>query len=302
MVKLTDKNIKWIIRHIEIQKDETTKSISIMYKISERRVQQLRKEYKDTGEIPRLITSRRPKTELSDKDKQIIKNSWDKKRVGARLLFYDLKAEGHKIPHNKINKYLLDNNLTIPDPKKQKQRKRCRYERKHSGSLVHGDWHRTSESHPHAIVWLDDASRYALAGDEFNEATSEHSIQTFIKAQAEAGNLNVLIRQVNTDQGTQFYSNKNEGTSEFEKYLISQSIKHIPSRRNNPQTNGKIERFWYEYDKHRWRFSSLQEFLKWYNSRIHGSLDYRNGENPGMAFIRKMPPAAILGLFFSRSE
>jgi hypothetical protein len=45
-----------------------------------------------------LITSRRPKTELSDKDKEIIKNLWDKKRVGARLLFYDLKSKGYKIP------------------------------------------------------------------------------------------------------------------------------------------------------------------------------------------------------------
>ena len=302
MVKLTDKNIKWIIRHTEIQKDETTESISVMYKISQRRVQQLRKEYKETGKIPRLIESRRPKTELSDYDKEIIKKAWDKKRVGARLLFYDLNSEGHKIPHNKINKYLLANNLTIPDPKKQKQRKRCRYERKHSGSLIHGDWHRSSESHPHVIVWMDDASRYALSGEEFKEATSEHSIETFKTAQSIAFELKILIREVNTDRGTQFYSNKNEGTCEFEKYLGSQSIKHIPSRRNNPQTNGKIERFWYEYDKHRWRFDSLKEFLEWYNSRIHGSLDYKNGETPGIAFIRKMPPAAILGLFFSRSE
>ncbi|MCX9088386.1 MAG: hypothetical protein OIN90_12590 [Candidatus Methanoperedens sp.] len=157
-----------------------------------------------------------------------------------------MKSEGHKIPHNKINKYLLDNNFTIPDPKKQKQRKRCRYER----SIQE--------------VW-------------FMETGTEQ--------------VNLILMP-----------NKNKETSEFEKYLVSQSIKHIPSRRNNPQTNGKLERFWYEYDKHRWRFSSLQEFLKWYNSRIHGSLDYRNGENPGMAFIRKMPPAAILGLFFSRSE
>jgi transposase InsO family protein len=302
MVKLTDKNIKWIIRHSEIQKDETTESISVMYKISERRVQQIRKEYKDIGEIPRLIKSRRPKTELSEADKEMIKQAWEKKRLGARLLFYELKSEGHKIPHNKINKYLLSNNLTIPDPKKQKQRKRCRYERKHTGSLIHGDWHRTSESHPHAIIWLDDASRYALTGGEFNEATSEHSIETFETAKNLAFDLKVLIRHVNTDRGTQFYSNKNEGTCEFEKYLESQSIKHIPSRRNNPQTNGKLERLWYEYDKHRWRFNSLQDFLDWYNSRIHGSLDYRNGETPGMALIRKMPPAASLGLFLSRNE
>jgi hypothetical protein len=43
----------------------------------------------------------------------------------------------------------------------------------------------------------------------------------------------------------------------------------------------------------------LQEFLNWYNGRIYGSLDNMNGENPRMAFIRKMPLAAVLGLFFS---
>ena len=54
-----------------------------MYKISQRHVQQLRKEYKETGKIPRLIVSRRPKTETSDYDKEIIKKAWYKKRVGA---------------------------------------------------------------------------------------------------------------------------------------------------------------------------------------------------------------------------
>ena len=47
---------------------------------------------------------------------------------------------------------------TRPNSRKQGKRKRCRYEREHSGSLLHGDWHRTTENHPYAIVWLDDAS------------------------------------------------------------------------------------------------------------------------------------------------
>ena len=106
MVKLTDKNITLIIRHAEIQKDETTKSSSLMYKILQRRVQQLRKEY--TGEILRLVSTRRPKTELSDKDKEIIQKAWNEERVGSKLLYYDLKAKGHKIPHYKINNYFLD--------------------------------------------------------------------------------------------------------------------------------------------------------------------------------------------------
>jgi len=302
MVKLKEKSIRWIIRHTEIIKDETTDSISRMYNISKRRVQQLRKQYRDKGEIPKLIKSRRPRTELTDNEKKIILAIWNEKRLGGRLLYHELKSRGYKIPHNKIHKYLRANNLTVPNPKKQKQRKRCRYERDHTGSLIHGDWHRTTENHPHAIVWLDDASRYALSGGEFKEATSEHSIETFRTAQSIAADFKVLIRDVNTDRGTQFYSNKNQGSSDFEKYLESSGINYIPSRRNNPQTNGKLERLWYEYDKHRWRFNSLQDFLNWYNNRIHGSLDCRNGEDPGQAFVRKMPPAAILGLFLSRSE
>ena len=66
---------------------------------------------------------------------------------------------------------------------------------------------------------------------------------------------NVIIQQANTDRGTEFYSNKkyrNPGSkSQFEQYLLSEGIKHIPSRVNNPQTNGKSEIFNKLYRAHR---------------------------------------------------
>ncbi|MCD6370963.1 MAG: DDE-type integrase/transposase/recombinase, partial [Thermoplasmata archaeon] len=74
----------------------------------------------------------------------------------------------------------------------------------------------------------------------------------------------------NKDRGPQFYSNRGS-KSQFQEYLEMQKIKHVVSRKNNPQTNGKVERFWLEYAHHRWRFSSIHEFLEWYNHRIHGS-------------------------------
>ncbi len=73
---------------------------------------------------------------------------------------------------------------------------------------------------------------------------------------------------------------------------------HIPSRRNNPQTNGKIERWFQEYIKHRHKFKSVNEFKYWYNDRIHGSLKLEWGETPNEAFIRKLQSESILGLFF----
>ncbi|MEK7123304.1 MAG: HAD-IC family P-type ATPase, partial [Patescibacteria group bacterium] len=75
--------------------------------------------------------------------------------------------------------------------------------------------------------------------------------------------------------------------SEFELFLIKHKIQHIPSRRKNPQTNGKLERFWQEYNRHRWRFKKLEEFLDWYNARLHGALRLDWAETPNEAFIRK---------------
>jgi putative transposase len=136
----------------------------------------------------------------------------------------------------------------MPNPRKQKKRKRCRYEREYAGSLIHGDWHRTTENHPNAIIWLDDASRMALAGGEFAQATHVESIDQFKEAQTRARAFNIPICEVNTDRDSRFYSNKSSGTSAFEHYLEDAGIRYVPSRKGNPQTNGKLERLWLEYD------------------------------------------------------
>ena len=300
MVKLTNAKITWIVKHVE-NGNITTRQAADIYNISMRRVQQLVKEYREKGRIPKLNKNRRPKTYLTEEQKRIIDEVWNEMRVGARLLYYEIRRRGYKIPHNKIHSYLKETGRTVPNPKKQRKRKRCRYERKHSCSLIHGDWHRRSMDDPYAIVWLDDASRFILSGDEFGKATTEYSIQTLQEAQIKAREFNAVIHEVNTDRGTQFYSNKDK-PSQFEQYLKKQGIRYIPSRKSNPQTNGKLERFWYEYDKHRFSFENIQQFIDWYNARIHGALWLEIGEKPKEAFMRKLPPENLLGLFMRMVE
>jgi hypothetical protein len=62
--------------------------------------------------------------------------------------------------------------------------------------------------------------------------------------------VNGLIQAINTDRGSQFYPNKRdingEADSVFREYLESKGIKHVSSKRNNPQTTGKIERWFQE--------------------------------------------------------
>jgi hypothetical protein len=55
--------------------------------------------------------------------------------------------------------------------------------------------------------------------------------------------------------------------SEFQKYLEKRN--HISSWRNDPQTNGTVERCGREYKQHRNAFNIIKKLLIWYNNRIH---------------------------------
>jgi len=257
--------------------------------------------------MPTLIKSRRPKTDINDEQRKAIDIAFEETKLSPRLLYYEMKRRRVPVAKNKIYAYLKHKGFVKPNPNLQKQRKRCRYERIHSGSLVHGDSHRTSEEHPYCLVWIDDASRKALSGVESKTAiTNKLAIASFKQAIKFARGFNVQILQANTDRGPEFFSNKKEknkdSKSEFELFLVNQRIKHIPSRIKNPQTNGKLERFWQEYNRHRWRFDKLEDFLDWYNARLHGALRLDWAETPNEAFIRKRRPENILGLFWRQIE
>ncbi len=82
---------------------------------------------------------------------------------------------------------------------------------------------------------MDDASRKLLSYGEFEHATAENSIMTMKQAIENAAKFYVDIKAVNTDRGTQFYSNK-KGISSFQRFLEEEGIDFIPSKRNNSQT------------------------------------------------------------------
>ncbi len=299
MVKMTNKRIRLAINWV-LKKGETTASVANNFKVSKRRIQQLIKLYKETGEYPVLNMKRRPKTHLTDEQKKIIKQAYSESFLGAKLLRYHIKTKYNQdIPQNKIHAYLLESGLAEQDPNKQKKRKRCRYQRDFSFSLIHADWWEYDGKQ--VIAYEDDASRKILSIGEFDSATTENAINVLKEAEKLAKESNAVIEAINTDRGTQFYPNKKdkngEADSVFQNYLESKGIKHIPSRRNNPQTNGKIERFVQTYRKHRNRFNSADGFKDWYNDRIHGALKLEWGETPNEAFARKLQPESIFGLF-----
>ena len=305
MVRLKERKLRWVLQ----QKGKKNKELAYLCGIKVRRFQQLKSEYKRTGVIPKLNPKRRPKTGLSLEDKALIdKTVEESKLTGAvTIRLYIDKYYHKKLPYTKVHTHLLATGISRPDEKKQRQRKYCRYQRKHSFSLGHLDYHE-SKVFPgkQVIVWEDDASRAILAGRESNNATAELAINVVKEAKKKAWDeYSAFLLELNTDKGSQFYANKKDKTGEkalarFEKFLEKQGIHHIPSRRNHPQTNGKEERWFRTYEEKRGQFKTFKDFINWYNNRIHLGLNRKTGTTPDEAIINKLRPENILGLYARR--
>jgi putative transposase len=310
MVRLTNKKRKWAIDQV-ISGSRPIREVAQIYNVSDRWIQILVRHHKSTGEYPLLNRMRRPKTELSKEEKELIDKAVGEScltgSVSVRL--YIEKYYGKKIPYNKIHRHLLRQGLSREDAKKKKQRKYSRYQRDHSFSLVHLDWHESKVVEGKQVcVVIDDASRNIICGGEFDNAEGEHAIQLMKKAIKIAfDKYSAVIRECNTDKGPQFYCNKStangeRGKAKFEEFLEEQGINHIPSRRNHPQTNGKNERWFRTYNENRGRYKTFEEFIEWYNNKIHLGLSRKEGITPNEAIGFKLQPEAILGLFFRRVE
>ena len=297
MKKLNQKKIRWIIRWKENGK--SVKDLALAQRISERRVKQLWAKYRKTNKIPILSKSGRKSKPIKEEHRRIIEEAYKDYCIGPLALekVIQRKYKLH-IPHNTIYKYMLNNNLIIENPKKKKQRKWVRYEREHSLSLVHTDW--CDYKGKQVIAFIDDASRMVLSCAEFNEATTKNTIIALNKAIKFVKPYD-SITQLITDHGTQFTANKRDKKGEaehtFEQYLKNIDIELIHSKIKHPQTNGKIERWFSTYQKHRYRFDNLEDFVDWYNNKKpHMSLNFNKAETPSEAFIRKIRTGIWIGL------
>ena len=252
-------------------------------KVSTRRVDTLWKEYLTTGEIPVIGNGvGRPVKVIEQWEKDLVKRLYEKYRVSAdtleRLIERDEKIH---MSHYRIHAILLELGYAEKKDKKDVRKKDwIRYERMHSLTAVHIDWHYTGRVWVFAVI--DDASRKMLGMIECNSPTTKTSIEGMELAMKHG-----KIRQVISDHGSQFMNNMN-GYSEFQEFLKLNEIKHIKCKIKHPQSNGKVERWFDCYERHRKAFKNQEDFLKWYNEvRPHRSLNFDVLETPEQAFIRK---------------
>ena len=254
-----------------------------------RRVNQVYSAYLETGKVPEIGKNNgRPSKPVEDWEISLVRVTWVKYRVSADTLERLIERDyGKHIGHNRIHKIMLTLGFAKRKAKKDVRKKDwIRYERRHSLTAVHIDWHYDGKTYVFAVI--DDASRKILALLECSSATTDASIQGMEEALKHG-----RIRQCISDHGAQFIANITDGNSRFKAYLESKGIRQILCRIKHPQSNGKVERWFETYDRHRYAFATKEQFIDWYNDvRPHRSLRFDVLETPAQAFIRKLKAEA----------
>ena len=243
VVKLTDKKVRYIIR--AKRRGESTNDIAAVMKVSPSTVKRVWMHWIKTKMPLSIGKFGRKRKTLDAESERLILEVNKEQNMGARRLEAIIEFQhGKHIPHNAIHKVLLNHGLAKVNRNKAKRRKPwVRYEREHSLSLVHLDWHVSKCNGKKVCAVLDDSSRRILSGGEFDAETTENSIILLQEALDSFGWL-TGISQVMTDHGSQFYANKRDkngaADSRFEKFLENNNIKHIKARVKHPQTNAYV--------------------------------------------------------------
>lgn len=307
VVKLTRRKISYIVR-AKIN-NNSIKIIAAEMKVSKSTVKRVWMHWTKNHELLPIKKFGRKRKDLDEGSEHLILEVYKEQNLSAKRLEKVIEYKyGLHIPHNTIHQVLLKNHLAKEDKSKKKRRKPwVRYERDHSLSAVHLDWHTQDTTGKEVCAVLDDSSRYVLAGGEFDAATAENSIYLVQEVLDKFGYIKV-VDEIITDRGTQFYANKKdvngEGESSFSEFLNDNGIKHIVARVKHPQTNGKIEKWFDTYEKNRFRFKDFSNFVNWYNTvRYHSSLDTKHYlQTPEIAFWSRLPEESKLKMFLDRME
>jgi len=280
MDELTKKKRKWIIHQFRIGRSAT--SIAEIQKISRRYVYKLVAKYKEKGiSAYDGKKSGRPKIDINPSFiEKVVKIRRDDD-YGSEKIHFVMKKEGFGVSQHIIQRILDEQGLTDPCPKRRGQRKYVRYQWPISNYMWHCDW--SFYEGRWYCIFIDDRSRRIMIAGVFDRATEDNAI--FLLCQAILTN-EVCPVIVLSDKGTQFYNAKKNKKGEltpsrFEQELSKIGIEFWTSRRNHPQTNGKMEK-WFDTMKKRFKKhpeESLQDFVKWYNEkRIHHALAYDTPE------------------------
>ena len=180
--RLTADAIRYAIR--QRKKDKSASTIASELGVTPRHVRRLWAGFCRTGTpyVPRR-PGRKPVQPTTDEIRMVLEEH-KREPVGVLRMARRLRKD-HVISYSSIYRIMKGSGLVTPSAAKSRKRKWVRYERRHSNSMWHTDWHIMKDPHfrgLNLITFLDDASRCVTGAALFTEATSENAVTVLRQA------------------------------------------------------------------------------------------------------------------------
>lgn len=203
---------------------------------------------------------------------------------GSQRIAEELDRRGVlRLSHESIERILERRAMPIYEPARRTSR--VRYERDEPNDLWHldlkGPFYIKGVGRFYFVGLIDDHSRF-LVRATLIEAKEQDRVLAVIQAALEEWG---APREMMTDNGTEFTNRRDEDPSPLEEFLGEKKVRYMRTSVAQPETNGKIERFWktliVELLETQF-FQSLEEaqaaldrFVEEYNfHRLHSAINY----------------------------
>ena len=157
--RLTAKAIRYAMGHLK--KGASSSVVASEIGVTPRHVRRLWAEFRATGSPHVPKTPGRPTAKPSPDEVQLVLGEHKREDMGVVRVAMNLR-KSHDISYSKVYRIMKEGGLVAPSTAKSRRRKWIRYERKHSNSMWHTDWHVMKDPRfrgLHLITYLDDASR-----------------------------------------------------------------------------------------------------------------------------------------------
>lgn len=208
---------------------------------------------------------------------------------GACRIEVFFRKKGYMVSHNRINKVIRMEGLTLKKLGKQPTPSYVSYQAEHCNDQWHMDWSIDPLSKKYLLVIIDDRSRFVVYAGLHDSASAENSANGLQEAIRKYG----APKEMVSDNGSHFKNihkrTVNKDLGEVEKKY---GIKHIFIRAGHPQSNGKVERLFgsYKGEFPRMNYPPVKDCMTWmtyYNEeRPHQSLQY---ETPASVYLSCQP-------------
>lgn len=272
MRTLTSSKIRRIVREMN-EGNVSVYKISKRYNITPRHCRRVYARFSGLQgyEIWLAPCGRKPTPLTENEVNEILAVRAEYPTVGAVFIERILRSKGISLSHNRIHQFLLKNNMSSVEPKKSRSRKYIRYERSESNNLWHTDYHvlrNEALACRQFIAYEDDASRFITGYGQFRRATAYNAISIFRDSVRLCG----IPEQLLSDHGVQFCMDVNNNNM-FRNFVQKMGTEHILSRVKHPQSNGKMERFWF----------TLEKLLPHFNNNVDATIAHYNFKRPHMS-------------------